>query len=167
VRQSPRHHTYVFVSFTDEEKGLVGSEFYAHHLAPEQRSKIEAMVNMDTLGLGPTEIWVSHSDKNLVDEIQAVAQSLKMPLRGMNVERVGATDSESFAHYKIPSITIHSLTQATLPILHSRLDRLDANNTDEYYDTYKLVAGYLIFLDQSLGKTAPAPAPAPSARTDP
>jgi len=165
VARAPRQHTYVFVGFTDEEKGLVGSNFYVQHLTPEDRSKIEAMVNMDTLGLGPTEIWVSHADRNLVREIQTVAQSLSVPLRGMNVERVGASDSESFARYKIPRITIHSLTQETLPILHSSQDRLDAIKTDEYYETYKLVAGYLISLDQSLGQTSPSRSSSGSAQT--
>lgn len=158
VRQAPRQHTYVFVGFTEEEKGLVGSNFYARHLTPEERSKIEAMVNMDTLGLGPTEIWVSHADKTLVVALEAVAQALNVPLRGMNVDQVGESDSESFARYKIPRITIHSVTQDTWPILHSSRDRLDAIKADEYYDTYKLVAGYLTFLDQSLGQASPAPA---------
>lgn len=166
VRQGTRQHTYMFVGFTDEERGLVGSNFYVRHLTPEQRSKIEAMVNMDTLGLGPTEIWVSHADKTLVRALEAVAQALNLPLRGMNVERVGETDSESFARYNIPRITVHSLTQETWPILHSSRDRLDAIRADDYYDTYKLLVGYLIFLDQTAGTPTPAPTGSPAAKTE-
>jgi len=166
LRQAPRQHTYVFVGFTEEEKGLVGSTFYARHLKPEQRSKIEAMVNMDTLGLGPTEIWVSHADNNLVRDLEAVARALNLPVRPMNVDQVGESDSESFARYKIPRITIHSVTQDTWPILHSSRDRLDAIKADEYYDTYKLVAGYLTFLDQSLGRASPASPSAPVTKTE-
>jgi Zn-dependent M28 family amino/carboxypeptidase len=167
VRQAPRQHTYVFVGFTEEEKGLVGSTFYARHLTPQERSKMEAMVNMDTLGLGPTEIWVSHADQTLVRDLEAVAQALNLPVRGMNVDQVGESDSESFARYRIPRITIHSVTQDTWPILHSSRDRLDAIKADEYYDTYKLVAGYLVFLDQSAGQVSPPPpSSAPATKTE-
>ena len=166
VRQVPRQHTYVFVGFSDEEKGLVGSNFYARHLAPEERSKIQAMVNLDTLGLGPTEIWVSHADQTLVRALETVAQALNLPLRGMNVERVGESDSESFARYKIPRITVHSVTQVTWPILHSSRDRLDAIQADQYYNSYKLLAGYLIFLDQTANPTPAEPSGSPAAKTE-
>lgn len=150
----PRQHTYIFIGFTDEEEGMVGSEFYVHHLTAEQRAKIKAMVNMDTLGLGPTKVWASHADKDLLGVLGVVAQSLKLPVAAVNVERVGSTDSESFASYRIPSITIHSLTQETLRILHSPRDRLSAMSMDDYYSSYLLIAGYLAYLDDALGLLA-------------
>ncbi len=55
-------HTYIFIGFTDEEKGEVGSHFYAQQMTEEQVAATDAMVNMDTLGLAATEIWVNHSD---------------------------------------------------------------------------------------------------------
>lgn len=55
-------HTYIFIGFTDEEKGEVGSHFYAQQMTEEQVVATDAMVNMDTLGLAATEIWVNHSD---------------------------------------------------------------------------------------------------------
>jgi hypothetical protein len=150
----PRQHTYVFIGFTDEEEGMVGSDFYVRHLTAEQRDKIKAMVNMDTLGLGPTKVWASHADKDLLRALAIVAPALKLPVAAVNVDRVGSTDSESFAHQKIPSITIHSLTQETLPILHNPLDRLIAIKMDDYYSSYVLIAGYLAYLDNTLGQQA-------------
>ncbi|HEX4425431.1 MAG TPA: M28 family peptidase, partial [Terriglobales bacterium] len=64
-----RRHTFIFVGFTGEEKGLIGSDFYARHLSLEQRSKIEGMINFDTLGLGPTEVWASHADTSLLNAL--------------------------------------------------------------------------------------------------
>jgi hypothetical protein len=158
VRQDHRNHTYVFIGFMGEEEHLVGSEYYAEHLLPEQRQRIRAMVNMDTLGLGPTEVWTSHSDPTLAGLLGGMANNLHLPLYGVNVEKVGTTDSESFARYKIPRITIHTLTQQTLPILHSRHDNLDKIRMSDYYDSYKLIAAYLVALDQTVDRKPDAPA---------
>lgn len=67
-----QHHTFVFVGFTGEEKGMMGSKFYVEHLTADQRKKIVAMVNSDTLALGPTEVWASHADKQLLEPLAMV-----------------------------------------------------------------------------------------------
>jgi hypothetical protein len=84
---------------------------------------------MNTLGLAPTEIWVSHSDRRLTAALVYFAKLLNMPVSGMNIEQVGSTDSAQFAARKIPSITIHSLTQeAWKPrILHTAKDKISAD----------------------------------------
>lgn len=145
----PRQHTYVFIGFTDEEKGLVGSSFYAKKMTPEQVAMTDAVVNLDTLGLSHTKVWSHRADKRLLVVLIRVADVLKIPLSGVNFELVGSTDSESFARKKIPRITLHSLTQKVedKQILHSSKDKLTAMNLDEYYDTYHLVAVYLAALD--------------------
>ena len=156
----PRQHTFVFVGFTGEELGLVGSNFYAGQLTPEQRVKIAGMVNIDTVGLGPTKIWATHADPPMLFGIAAIAQAMKLPIGVVNVDQVGLTDSESFAQYKIPRITIHSITQETWPILHTDKDKLSAIKMDDYYTTYRLLAGYLAYLDGYLGSKGAQPAAA-------
>lgn len=151
----PRRHTYVFVGFTGEEKGLVGSDYYVHHLSPEQRAKTVAMVNMDTLGVSSTKVWASHGDKNLLRALSQTAAGMKLPLAAVDVDGLGTADSESFAEFKIPRVTIHSITQETWPILHSSRDRLSALKMDDYYNSYLLIAGYLAYLDEYLGQSAP------------
>ena len=149
------HHTFAFVGFSGEEQGMLGSDYYAKHLTAEQRSHIVAMVNLDTLGLGPTEVWVTHSDDDLIRSIGLVANAMKVPVSAMNVDQVGTTDSESFAKFKIPRITVHSVTQETWRILHSDKDKLSAIRMDDYYGSYRLLAGYLAYLDGHLGTPAP------------
>jgi len=146
----PRKHTFVFVAFYGEEEGLFGSQYYVHELDKQALSHIDAMVNMDTLGLGPTEVWASHADPELVQRAAVVAHSMKLPLTAVNFERVGSTDSESFRDKKVPSITFHSLTQSTLHILHSREDQLSQIKEDDYFDSYRLLAAYLSYLDESV-----------------
>jgi hypothetical protein len=145
----PRRHTFRFVAFNGEEKGLVGSKAYVQQLTKNQETVV-AMVNMDTLGLAESEVWVSHADPKLLQLMEMAATAVKLPVSGMNVESVGSTDSESFRDKKIPAITIHSLTSETLPILHNSKDRIEAIHIDRYYRTYRLVLAYLAVLDQSL-----------------
>jgi putative aminopeptidase FrvX len=149
IKAEPRQHTYLFIAFTDEELGLIGSSFYARHMTREEVSATDAMVNMDTLGLTSTEVWASHSNLELVRALLYVGQLINSPVTGMNFEAVGSTDSESFARKKIRRITIHSLTQKNhnAGILHSRKDKLSVIHLDEYYETYRLMAVYLVFLD--------------------
>lgn len=158
LKLEPRNHTYIFVGFTDEEKGEVGSHFYAHQMTKDEVASTDAMVNMDTLGLAPTEVWASQADKNLTGILIHVARLLNLPVTGANVDRIGSTDSVQFSERKIPSITVHSLTQQAWNdrILHSSKDRFSAMNLDDYYQTYRLVSAYLVFLDQALnGRPVP------------
>src|SRR6266850_657129 len=147
VSTQPRNHTYVFIGFTDEEKGLVGSEFYVTPLTHDHKSKIRELENLDSLGLAPTAIWLNRADSRLALALKTVADSLKLPLLATNVDQVGSTDSVSFSQRKIPSITVHSVTQKTWPILHSPNDNLSAINPDAYFSTYRVVAAYLVYLD--------------------
>jgi len=155
LKNEPRHYTFRFISFAGEEKGLIGSKFYVNSLTPEQMKKIQAMVCMDTLALGPTEVWVSHSDPDLVRELARIALSLKLPLTRMDVEKVGESDEESFRQHKVPTVTLHSLTQETLSVLHGPKDNYGAVHFDDYYQSYRLVSAYLAFLDQE-GTALPA-----------
>ena len=154
LKTRPRQHTYIFIAFTGEEEGMVGSEYYANHMTKEERERTDAMVNMDTLGLSPTKIWLSHADKNLVNMAAQVAAAMKLPIAALNFEKVGATDSDSFLQKKMPAVTIHSVTQQNHHILHSTDDKLRAINLDDYYSTYRFTAVYLAFLDTKLGGPA-------------
>jgi hypothetical protein len=149
LTKSSRRHTFTFVGFVGEEKGLVGSKAYVKELNGGL-AQVRAMVNLDTLGLSDTKVWVHHADPELVKLLAASARALELPAAEVDVEKVGSSDSESFRERKIPAITIHSLTNNTLRILHSPADRIEALKMDEYYRSYRLILGYLAVLDQKL-----------------
>ena len=153
-----RNLTMMFVGFSDEEKGLVGAKSFVKQLSGEDRNSLRAMVNIDSVGLGPTRVWASRADKNLLRKIGMVAGSLKLALAIVNVEQVGDSDSRPFLDKKIPAIDIHSVTQETFPILHSKNDTAEAIRKEDYLETYQLLAAYLAFLDVTLG-TEETPAP--------
>jgi aminopeptidase YwaD len=147
----------VFIAFSGEEHGLVGSHYYVNHLSKQERATIRAMVNLDTLGLAPTEIWLSHADKDLARDLAMLATSMHLPLFQMNVEAVGSSDSESFREKKIPSLTLHSVTPSNFKILHTSRDRLAEIHEDDYYTSYKLINAYVAFLDQAVAAPAAKP----------
>jgi Peptidase family M28 len=153
IAGSPRKHTFIFVAFTGEEEGLLGSAYYVKSLAKDQLSKVEAMINLDTLGLGPTEVWVSQSAPWLVNGLVVVARSMNLPITGMDVTGIGKSDEESFIGEKVCTITIHSLTPQTLHMLHHAADNPGALHFQDYYQTYRLLATYLAVIDAA---TAPA-----------
>jgi Zn-dependent M28 family amino/carboxypeptidase len=147
VSGSPHKHTFIFIAFTGEEEGLLGSAFYVKQLPKDQLSKIETMINLDTLGLGPTKVWVSQSDPRLVNGLGMLAHSMNLPLAGMNVSAFGESDEESFIREKLCTVTIHSLTPETAHVLHHSADNPSAVRFHDYYDTYRLLAAYITFLD--------------------
>ncbi len=150
LKQAPRRYTFVFVAFAGEETGLHGSRTYVKKLGREGRAKIAAMINLDTLGLGPANVWVSKSDKKLMTMLARVAAALKLPLGAVNADQVGSGDFVSFRSKRIPCLVLHSITQRTFPILHSPRDNLKAIQFDDYYRTYVLLSAYLAYLDIAL-----------------
>jgi hypothetical protein len=150
VKVGPRTHRYIFIGFAGEEAGEIGSQFYARHMTIAEVAATDAMVNLDTLGLGPTKVWASHSDKRLLGALASIAKRLDLPVSIVNVEQVGSSDSEQFAARKIPRITVHSLTQETWQarIIHSPRDQISAMRMNDYYQSYELLAAYIVSLDQ-------------------
>jgi hypothetical protein len=145
LRQRKRSHSFVFVAFADNGNGPAGAESFARHLTSSQLSRAEAMVNVDALGFSPTKVWTAHSDKDLVHDLIVMVYALKLPASQIDIAALGNTDSDVFAARHIPQITIHSLTQQN--VTTGATTQFRPNN---YYDTYRLLCGYLAYLDQSL-----------------
>lgn len=156
LKATPRRHSFLFISFTDEEKGLVGSAFYAGHLDKEELKRVSAMVNIDSVGTGETKVEFTRGDKGLINHLEEIAQFFKLPLGAVNVHGVGKSDSDSFQDRKVPAIAIHSLTSETFPILHTSKDQIGAIKMDDYYQTYRLMTAYLAYLDEVLDADPPA-----------
>jgi Iap family predicted aminopeptidase len=140
-----RHRTILFVAFADEGNNPMGAEYFAGHLSSEELNHVRAMINLDVLGLSPTKIWTAHSDKKLVNDLVHMVYVLKIPASQIDIESAGTTDSQPFAQRGIPQITIHSLTRQNLE--NRRASQFRPGN---YYDTYRLLCGYIAYLDETL-----------------
>jgi Zn-dependent M28 family amino/carboxypeptidase len=156
VKAYPRRHTFIFVEFVGEEQGLVGSRYYVRQLPRERKDAIDAMVNLDCLGMTTTKVDLGKTGQQMFGLLNSVANTMKLPVSVVDVSRVGISDANAFAEARIPSLTVHSVTQDNLSILHGLKDRLKLVRADDYYDTYRLVAFYLAALDSLLPeKTRP------------
>jgi Zn-dependent M28 family amino/carboxypeptidase len=150
-----RRHTIIFIGFSAEEQGLIGSKNYVEHLTKQEKSNIHGMIAIDSLGLGSTEVWARHSDRKLIGLLIAVSKSLHFPVSGMDVDYVGDTDSSPFRDQGIPTITFHSITSENWAILHSNKDAYVAIDQSAYVESCHLITDYIAYLDEVLDPTPP------------
>jgi Zn-dependent M28 family amino/carboxypeptidase len=148
-----RLHSFEFIAFGAEEEGLIGSKAHVAALARTQRRATLAMVNLDTLGLGTMKAEKRGSDRGLLCYLLGTILLLDSPIQLVNVDGVGTSDFLPFRKAGIPVVSIHSIAQDTLHVLHSKDDTLAALDRAAYYETYRVVSLYLAILDLNL----PAP----------
>ena len=117
LKADKHKYTFRFIVFTDEEKGLVGSTFYASKMSKSDVKSTLAMINPDSLGVTETKIWTSRADKTLIELMMKLRNAMKLKVEGVNVEGVGSTDQEPFRKRQIRTLTFHSVTQENWPVL--------------------------------------------------
>lgn len=85
----------------------------------------------------------------LAPSLFALAKQLNVEITN-DVTTMLVFDSAPFSERNIPSITINSLTKEAMDAqtVKSPKDKISALRFDDYYQTYKLVAAYLVLLDQ-------------------
>ena len=113
------------------------------------------MLTIDSIGMGPTKVWVSRSDPSAVRLLAGVSHSLKLPIAEMNLDGFGESDEEPFFKHKVRTIVIHSLDPENKGVLHSARDNFSAISFKDYIDTYQLLAGYLAVANVRLRPESP------------
>lgn len=150
LNRGPRRHKFELVAFAAEEQGLLGSRTFLKSLSKEDRKQIAAVITMDSLGLTSTKCWPHGSTQELVTAAAAVARALHLEFAGVNVERVGSTDSQTFKDAHIPVLSLHSVTQQTWKIINGPRDLWPAVSWKDYYDSHRFISALLVYLDQTL-----------------
>lgn len=148
LHDQPTDATIVFIAFGREEEGLLGSEAYLRSLSDEQKSKIDAMVNLDTLGVNGTFSWRNNSTRALLDRVQEVANAKHRALTEAHLDG-GDADSSSFRQAGIPAITIYGASEDVIfDIIHTDRDTMAAFNLEHYKNSYLLVLDLIKSLDE-------------------
>jgi len=145
LRAAPHTHTFAFVGFSGLHANYVGSKFYVSQMRPEQVKGIDAMVDLDMLGLGPTMMWAKRTDLRLAGSLMQMADAMKMPL-GV-VDLAGEADEEPFTEKHVCTVVVHSVTPENSQIIHPPDDNYKAVRWDDYFASYRLMVAYLTKLD--------------------
>jgi Iap family predicted aminopeptidase len=148
VKDLPLKKNIIFVAFGEEEKGLIGSSGMTGAIKKEQVAEYCAMINIDSLGLGMTQVADNMSNKKLVDFVENLAKEMKMPF-AHGVVAGGDSDSTSFNRKKIPALTIHAMTNDWPKILHSSNDTSSKINQESVYLGYRLALALLVRIDEA------------------
>ena len=148
LSQAPRQNTFVFVAFSDEERGQHGSRAFVDSLDTDQRHQVRAMVNLDTLGLSATKVELHEADPKLACLLATTANLTGDPLTVRNNGASDSSDHEPFLEARIPAIRLHSLTPNSTRVIHTGKDRFTAIDPAAYYSSYRLITVYLAVLDQ-------------------
>lgn len=150
LRSVPRRHTIVFIGFTDQQEMMLGSRYYLNHLSHAQVSHIRAMIDLECLGMTPTKVWARQANRRLLASLVIVAKHFNIGLQGVDMSRVAEDDAAVFLLRHVPAITIHSVTQRTWSFLLREQDGPSLINFNDYYNSYRLIAAYLAYLDIAL-----------------
>jgi hypothetical protein len=159
------HHTFLFIGFDLEERGLAGSRWYLAQLPAEQKRLIVAMVDLECLGISTPKVWLTGSADALEDLARTVAAKEKQPLEFRQLYGVGA-DSDPFMAAGIPAITFDSLDEADFELIDSPKDQPQAIRPERLEEHYRLILKFLLALDEQKDPVSPAnkDRPAPGAK---
>jgi hypothetical protein len=138
---SPPPRTLVFVAFTAEEEGLIGSEHFVRH-SPIPLGKVVAMFNLDMVGrlsgdsLAVGGLGTAANFEQLVKEADA-----GLPLKIAQTGRMtggrggmGPSDHMSFALRKIPVLFFFTGTHVDYHRTTDTADKINYQGLDEVVD---------------------------------
>jgi hypothetical protein len=165
---TPRHHAFVFAAVDGE----AGATSLFDSFSPSERQVIKGVVDLDALGLGPAQFYLSSNDSSFSNSggwwflrnqlLQAAAdQRFDTPVAAIPGGWYKIDDTREFRHHSIPSILIHSVSFNARGLPGSERDTASAINHDIYFNTFVLLAYYAAELDK------PWPSPGPNATSRP
>ena len=107
------NHTLVFICFSAEEMGLIGSRYYVNNLKQEEKTNIDLMINFDMIGYlkGNEDLIITGAREvpNLSDIINNIERNYPFdahPARGGG----GGSDHASFGNANVPYAFFHTGT---------------------------------------------------------
>jgi hypothetical protein len=106
----PPARTLVFVAFSGEESGRLGSRHYVQHSGAYPVSKTIAMVNLDTVGrLGerPLTVFGTGTAREWVHILRGAGYVSGVPIRDV-ADDFGSSDQTSFIEAGVPAVQLFS-----------------------------------------------------------
>ena len=110
TKQGPFDRTIIFVAFTGEEAGRIGSEYYVTHQGQFPKEKIRGMLNLDTVGrLGQNRLMILGvgSAKEWLHIFNGAGAVTGVPVEPV-ANDFGSSDQKSFLDAGVPSVQFFS-----------------------------------------------------------
>jgi aminopeptidase N len=149
-------HAVVFVAFSGEEKGLLGSAYYVDH-AVVPLTDCTAMINLDTVGRlfdGPLTVFGANTGVGLSHVLQGVNYGFKFELE-LPEKDVGGSDQTSFVRRGVPAVQIFTGPHADYHRPSDTADKIDYEGLDRVAGFTTELLIYLADRDELLSFVPP------------
>jgi len=149
-------HAVVFIAFSGEEKGLLGSAYYTDHpVVP--LAGCTAMINLDTVGRlfdGPLTVFGANTGMGLSHVLQGVNYGFKFALE-LPEKDVGGSDQTSFVRRGVPAVQIFTGPHADYHRPSDTADKIDYEGLDRVAGFTTELLIYLADRDEPLSFVPP------------
>lgn len=141
ARHYARHKpdfTTVFILFSGEEAGLLGSDHFTHH-SPVDLKKIRMLVNIDIMGNAEKGIVVVNGEeqKGIFDRMTAINNKENL-LPGIRIRgKARNSDHYHFAEYGVPAVFIYS--DGGVGYYHDVFDKANTIALTNYEKVFRLL----------------------------
>ncbi|MGE0581866.1 MAG: M20/M25/M40 family metallo-hydrolase [Steroidobacteraceae bacterium] len=153
--------TLVFVAFSGEESGLLGSRWYAEHPSPVPLAGIRANINLDTvgrLGDGPVRIIGAGTATEWSPVFRGVGFSTGIPIQVIEGAAV-SSDQQAFIERGIPGVQVFSGSNLDYHKASDTADKIDGAGLVKVATVAKEAIDYLAARAEPLHATMKASGP--------
>lgn len=140
--KTKQKYTILFIFFSAEEVGLLGSEYFTGH-PPFDLSKIKLMLNLDMVGSGDKGITVVNGsiftkDFHILDSLNnANHYIVKINSRG----EAKNSDHYNFYHHGVKSLFIYTMGEYSE--YHNIFDKAESLDLNSFENLFKLITNYI------------------------
>ena len=136
----------VFIAFTGEEAGRLGSMYYVDNPIPFPLDKIMGVVNLDTvgrLGNAPVSVFGTASASEWVHIFRGIGFVTGVSIKPIPKD-VGSSDQKSFMDKGIPGVQLFAAPHADFHTPNDTVDKLDVAGMEKMAMVLKEAVEYLI-----------------------
>jgi len=148
----------VFVAFTGEESGLLGSRHYLATTRQYPTDKISAMLNLDTvgrLGENPVTLFGTGTASEWVHIFRGAGFVTGIPVNAVSND-FGSSDQAAFIEADIPAVQFFASAHADYHAPGDTIDKIDAAGLVKVASILKEAAEYLSNRVEPLTRTLPS-----------
>ena len=135
-------YSIIFIAFSGEEIGLVGSEYYVQH-SYTPLNKIKFLVNLDLMGTGELGITAVNATKHKKEynRLKTINSSKKYVMIVKERGPAANSDHHHFSEKGVPAFFIYA--EGNYTAYHDIFDRPSGLTLSEYNDVFLLVKDFI------------------------